>query len=274
VTFAKNQRPIRFLHIPKTAGTSLNVFLDKFYSPSSIFVFKHTDSLPESLEKFRAKDPGTRDGIRLFRGHAPLITGNPEIDAARVFTLLRDPVKRVRSFCSSIHDGKYLPPELNSREEFDLDGFLDSGMSQLENLQTRMMVGEETYATLRASADQRALRQSLSAAFARIEFVGLQEHYEESLLLATLIFGWPPTSTGKKLNTRDEGRKLHFSEKNLRRIGELNAMDIEAHRMAGEIYAQTREKFGRRLAWLRLRLGLNDLVTSAQARIRSARRAS
>ena len=103
---AASTRAIRFLHMPKTAGTSVNVFLDRFYPPSSMWVFRDHVSLEDNLVRLRSMDADERRAIRLFRGHAPLATGEPDVDGARTFTLLREPLQRVKSFCCHVAEGK------------------------------------------------------------------------------------------------------------------------------------------------------------------------
>jgi hypothetical protein len=102
-------KPIRFLHIPKTAGTSMNVFLDRFYPPETMFVFNSSKPIESSLAKLRSMDPVARRSIKLFRGHAPLVVGEADVDAARTFNFLRDPVERVISFCHHLAEGKGNP---------------------------------------------------------------------------------------------------------------------------------------------------------------------
>jgi hypothetical protein len=185
----------------------MNVFLDRFYPPESIFIFKNSEPNAMSLDRLRSMDAVGRSSIKLFRGHAPLVVGDAGVDDARIFTFLRDPVDRVVSFCHHLAEGKEKcllfpsPVGCKTGKDFDLDSFLNSGDPELENLQTRMLVGEETYRSLLLSGSNRDLQQALSAAFARIEFVGVQEKFVESLLVASLIYNWSPPYAGEKKAT-------------------------------------------------------------------------
>ena len=268
---ASDVRPLRFLHIPKTAGTSINVFLDRFYPPEQIFVFKHDDTLEESLLRLKSYAPERRRGIRLYRGHAPLVTGDAEVDGARTFTLLREPVSRVVSFCNFVAEVKLTRiAEAFRGGQFDLDALLDSGHREMENLQTRMLVGEETYASLRENSDTGALRKAVLETFDRLDLVGLQERYEDTVLAATLIYGWRPTSPRKTLNARRSARGLHFSESTMKRIRELNRMDVLTYRFAVERFEATYRKRAAGVAALKFRLrvrGWKDRVLSRLPRL-------
>lgn len=258
---------VRFLHIPKTAGTSVNVFLDRFYPVSAIWVFRHSLSLQENLGNLRAMDPQARRAIRLFRGHAPLLTGEADVDEARTFTLLREPVQRVKSFCCHIADGKMqdiFPPE-----KFHLGEFLDSGYDELENLQTKMLIGSDQYAALRGEGSTAAFEAALDGAFDKIELTGTQHRYEETLLLATILFGWPATDTRKKLNVRYRSNSVRFSEAETRKIKELNRWDSLAYEMAASRFARVYERFSTKAEILKFRLALRRAVSAFAAKFRN-----
>jgi hypothetical protein len=260
-------RTVRFLHIPKTAGTSVNVFLDRFYPVSAIWVFRNSIPLQENIARLRSLDPEARRAIRLFRGHAPLVTGEADVDEARTFTLLREPVQRVKSFCCHIADGKMqdiFPPE-----KFHLGEFLDSGYDELENLQTKMLIGSEQYAALRREGSAAAFEAALDDAFDKIELTGTQDRYEETLLLATLVFGWPATDIRKKLNVRYRSNSVQFSEAETRKIKELNRWDSLAYKMAGSRFARVYERFSTKAEILKFRLDLRRAISVFAAKFKN-----
>jgi hypothetical protein len=271
-----NTSPLRFLHIPKTAGTSMNVFLDRFYPPESMFVFNSSKPIESSLAKLRSMDPVARRSIKLFRGHAPLVVGEADVDAARTFTFLRDPVDRVVSFCHHLAEGKGKSHMFSTsasefpEKDFELNAFLNSGEPELENLQTRMLVGEEDYLSLRQSGSASDLKQALSAAFQRIEFVGVQEQFEDSLLVASLIYKWwPPFTFTKRTNIRSSKVMLTFSDKQLDLIRRLNTMDTEAHRMASAIFSRCLKHYAGRLALLKIRIRCHKMFNPWRSRLRN-----
>jgi hypothetical protein len=265
-------RALRFLHLPKTAGTSVNVLLDRIYPLSSIWGFRDSVSLEDNLHRLRSLDPEKRRAIRLFRGHAPLMTGEADVDGARVFTLLRDPVQRVKSFCCHVAEGK--SPDLRDAfppGKFDLEAFLDCGHAELVDLQTRMLLGQERYESLRAEGDEGAFRTALEEVYDRFDLVGVQERYEETLLVAMLVFGWPLTNPRKRLNARGLDNPVRFTEASIAKIGRMNRWDGLAHRIAGERFAKTCNSFGIRLPWLKLRLSCQRRAAGLKGRLASFR---
>src|SRR5262249_50440355 len=94
---------IRFLHIPKTAGTSFFACLRLFYPGETLFF---ADDWRKDIEWYQLLDPSHRERIALVGGHAPRITGEAGIDTLPTVTLLREPVSRVKSFCQHVSEGK------------------------------------------------------------------------------------------------------------------------------------------------------------------------
>lgn len=261
-------RPTRFLHVPKTAGTSVNVFLDRFFPVSSMWIFEDNLTFEENLALLRSLDPARRRAIRLFRGHAPFVTGEPDVDGARTFTLLREPVKRVMSYCCHVAEGKSeivrkeFPPET-----FDLRRFLGSGLRDLHDLQTRMLLGDALYGELLRQPSEAAFREALTAAFDRLELVGVQERYEEVMIVAMLIFGWPRINPRKRMNVRREDNPVRFSDEDVEAITRMNRWDTLAHRMAGERFAATYRKHASRAAMLKLRFSLQRVAADIRGRV-------
>lgn len=265
---AYQQHALRFLHVPKTAGTSVNVFLDRIYPVSVMWIFKDGIPLGENLTRLRSLDPECRRSIKLFRGHAPFVTGEPDVDGAKTFTLLRDPVQRVMSYCCHVAEGK--SPDLRHvypPESFDLKQFLDSGDDELQDLQAKMLLGNSRYENLLRRPSEAAFREALASAFDRLELVGVQERYEDTMIVATLIFGWPPTSPRKRLNARETGHPVEFTGEDVRRITAMNRWDALAHRMAGERFAETYRRHAARAAILKFRLSARRTLAQVKARL-------
>lgn len=234
---------VRFMHIPKTAGNSFNSVLYRQYGRGRYFTLNGDPA--EDSARFRTLDARRREKIRLFVGHAPIETRLSEADSARVITLLRDPVQRVKSFCQHVAEGKssYLitqfPPD-----EFDLDTFLASGKQELSNLQTKYLSGlfqvgngvvNESPVTVDTS-DERVLATALRNLTTRVHCFGLQEYFAESLIEFAAALEWRRMPTYYVQNTRNRRRLLEFKERHVRRIEELNALDVELYKAAKRLF--------------------------------------
>jgi hypothetical protein len=190
------------------------------------------------------------------------------VDGARTFTLLREPVQRVKSFCCHVAEGKsedllnVFPPET-----FELEEFLDSGYDELQDLQTKMLLGDGPYEHLRREQNEGEFRTAIAAAFDKLELVGVQERYEDTMIVATLVFGWPATNPRKRMNVRRVDNPVRFTDADIRKIAGLNRWDALAHRMAGERFAATYRRHAARAAVLKLRLSLQRFLASMSARL-------
>jgi hypothetical protein len=226
---------IRFLHLPKTAGTSFSECLARIY-PGERFNF--TGNLQQDRERYFSLAPEVRERIGLVAGHSPRITGISEVDGLPTVTFLRDPIERVRSFCQHVSEGKSpsllepFPPT-----DFDLDKFLESGDSQLSNLQTKMLLGDQGYElpsedrTTLVNKAVRVLREGFAG-------VGIVEQFDASLVLFHYKLRWEEWPIYHKLNVRDSSRSLEFSHHQISKIRELNVLDLEVYEHAVELFQE------------------------------------
>jgi len=264
---------LRFMHIPKTAGTTFTNILERQYSGKG-FVFK--GYLPSDIERFRALSEHDRNSIELFTGHAPITSGIPEADNATIITFFREPVTRVKSFCQHVSEGKSaelvrdFPPE-----SFKLDEFLRSGNSQLSNLQTKFLVKQDIrdfpIETLPESEAKDIALDNLSQ---KVSCFGLQEYFDESLLLLATRFNWkmPIYIPANRANRQ---RLIEFKEHHIERIAELNSIDIELYKACKERFLNTiqSEEFDKaKLARFRIYKTLASYSIRAWGRVKRVRR--
>jgi hypothetical protein len=224
--------PLRFLHIPKTAGTTLTFILRQRYEGSPQFHF--SGNAGEDLERYDALPDEVRKEIALFTGHAGLKTGIPAADDIPMITLLREPVARVKSFCQHVSEGKspYLL-DLFPPAAFDLDAFLCSDNGELSNLQTKLLLGRPMEGLSASQAVDIAFGNLLE----KITCFGIQEHFDESLALIAWTLGWSPPAYGSR-NQKDSTRTLRFDRSHQDKIIELNAIDLVLYQRAIQTFTK------------------------------------
>jgi hypothetical protein len=228
---------VRFLHIPKTAGSSFTRCLSRIYGARSFREnwFTLRWDIPGDLERYRSLPPARRAAIVLVTGHAPRVTGEPEIDTLPTVTFLRDPVERFKSFCQHVSEGK--APELYPAAGFDLDRFLDYAAVAADE-QTRYLLGRGSLELPQGTPAQLAA-QAL-AVLEGLAAYGISERFEESLLLFRRALAWKAWPVYTSLNRKDPRRLLAFDERQIERIRDLNRIDIM-------VYEQARERLLERL---------------------------
>ena len=254
---------LRFLHIPKTAGSTFTAILCRQYFGKKNFGF--TGDLSSDIKRFEALSECDRDNVVLFYGHAPIVTGVKEADNATTITFLRDPINRVKSFCQHVYEGKspYIVNDF-SPDSFSIDHFLESGNLELSNLQTKFLVNTGNCVSplmVENMATSEAKDLALDNLFNKISHFGLQEYFDESLIVFSSALNWRmPIYTSK--NKENMSNLIHFEERHLQRIAELNAIDVEVYRLAKEQFTGLLNSVAFDEALKRLQLINNTLGSS------------
>jgi len=230
-------KALRFLHIPKTAGSTLSFILNRLYKNEIFFSFTGDATLDD--QRFSALSEYEKNNIGVFIGHAPVVTGIRQADDATIVTFLRDPVDRVRSICQHVSEGKsqYLlekyPPD-----KFCLDEFLESGIMELSNYQTTMLVNQRNKVSpisINKMSEMEAREAALENLLDKISCFGLQEYFDESLIMLSSTLNWKMPLYESK-NKKNINNLIQFEKSHLERIEDLNRIDIEVYRLAKEIF--------------------------------------
>jgi 2-polyprenyl-3-methyl-5-hydroxy-6-metoxy-1,4-benzoquinol methylase len=181
-----HQRPLIFLHIPRTGGTTLTRIARRQYPAAQIYMIDSRDPVGstvalESLPWF------ARGRLSLIAGHASFgvhrYTGG-----GTYFTLVRDPVARVLSHYRYAQQRSEHPMHALARS-MTLSEMLRAGVwSDLSNGQCQALAG------VMALPDERLPQVLLDRAMANLEehfaLWGLMERYPETLLMARATLGW------------------------------------------------------------------------------------
>jgi hypothetical protein len=226
---------IRFLHVPKTAGTSLTDCLNQFYK-NRHYLF--SGDLEKDKGRYQKISASKRAQISLFSGHAPRITGIPEIDILPTITFFRDPVERVKSFCQHVSEGKsrYLlkdyPPA-----KFSLDEFLNNDINELSNIHTKLLLCGQKQ-PLPETDPQTIVETAVNVLKKDIVCFGITEQFDRSLLLFHYKLGWKKWPVYKKLNVKNQQKLIVFTDNNIKKIRELNEIDIAVYNKALDLFTE------------------------------------
>lgn len=180
-----------------------------------------------------------RDKTRFVCAHSPLITGIPEFDNAKIFTMLRDPVERVKSFCRAIYDcrlKRYLykyPPN-----NFDLDGLLREEDMCLSNTQVKWLIGDDPKSTkIKKIGNGMAKSLALHNLLTKIHVYGIFEYFDYSVKLIGDKIGIPITRCAHDNKCYDK-EALKFSDEQIDFIRKRNALDIDLYQWAWNIFVK------------------------------------
>jgi hypothetical protein len=222
-----------FLHIPKTAGTTLISILDSFFDYDTIY--------PEQLWHNLLKNRSTNfSRFRLIRGHfgyglCRLLPKKPVI-----MTMLRNPVDRHISGSPRFED-------LQTRQiglDPDILSITKSwGHEDLANFKYPKVLQKTSK---KVSRDK--LLEDAKTRLSEFEFVGISERFEDSMFLLFFTFGWRPIHNIWKLNVASKTiRKTELSKKTLDRILDSNQLDLKLYEFGKEIFE---DRFNKMMEYL------------------------
>lgn len=245
-------KPFYFTHVPKTAGTSFIVLLDRFFEQAQIF--------PHQLwREVGHIDRHKNQSYQLFRGHF----GGGGVDAlcdqpVQHLTLLRDP------FALSISTYQFVKRERNTvvhdlvnDEQFDLESFLThERTAQLVNNRMvrnlsfdfvhdpsaqEVFLSPETIACLQPLVDQSKPALTPEQRFERAKqfidntaWFGLVEDFDRSMDLLCHVLKKPAMGVSQKLNVKKD--PVEVTEKAHRRLEILNAWDLKLYQHAKSVF--------------------------------------
>lgn len=179
--------PLFFLHIPKTAGTTLNRVLDDSFAPEVTFDL-YTDE-----QRLRLRDTTYEQIARydLVRGHVFISNFADILDGPipfRVFTFLRDPVARVISEYNFLktwpksHVYRFL-----NENNVTLAEYVTSDRPELRMRGRNGMVNSLSGVGL--SSIEEGLEMAWHHLKERFLFFGILERFDESLLVLNKYLG-------------------------------------------------------------------------------------
>lgn len=187
-------RVLIFLHIPKTAGTTLNLLLENYYQPAESYATFPNRMHPDgSLEGFRELSQEKVDQLKLLTGHMGFGLHERFSRPVIYTTLLRDPVGRVVSqYLNAMRNRDSTVYPMIQAGHMDLKEFgRYYAASNMDNLQTRMIAGNWEKKGV-GRCDEAMLAKARDNLQRYFPVVGLNERFDEFYLLLCRQMGWRP----------------------------------------------------------------------------------
>jgi len=221
---------IIFLHLPKTAGTTLNRLIEWEYSLGEMYsvdpvLFEWSFARLRRLSKRRLRR------TRMFKGH--MLFGLHEVlpQPATYITVLRDPVERVLSAFYFMRSYKLHPLYWKFRnEKWTVEEFVQR--STRDNVQCKIIANAHYH----SPCTQEVLDRAIDHLDNYFSVVGLSERFEESLALMKLRFGWQLNSYSSFNVTRARPKKGDLPQATLDLISEKNRFDVALYQHAVRLF--------------------------------------
>ncbi|HWY50821.1 MAG TPA: sulfotransferase family 2 domain-containing protein [Chthoniobacterales bacterium] len=236
---SETNETILFLHIPKTAGSTMYKVLGRQYSRAETLRLESSQ-----IDQFKTLPAAQRGRYRLIEGHLYFGFHRYIPGASTYITFLRRPVERVLSFyyyARSTPD-HYLYPQL-ANERLDLKTALARELTpELRNGQTRQLAGDE-WEDPRRVLTRTALDRA-KANLTHFRVVGLLEEFDASLLLLRRAFGWHLPFYVKENVTKEKPDETFLNAETRGLIEEANRLDLELYDYAHDLFDEQRRAAG------------------------------
>lgn len=236
-----NQDTLIFLHIPKTAGTTINAILENNFPANSRF-YVNPNPIMESKAKLTSMDEESKYGIRLLYGHMGFGWHKLLPTKCKYVTFLRDPVERVISHYNYVKfrlDHKHYLRETVEREKMGLSEYVSSGVcDEMNNGQVRLLTGiedivQEPYGKSKFEYgfnNREYLDLALKNLHEHFTFVGSQTTFDKSLILLKYKHKLLKNINYKSRNVGTKRyEKVNPTENDLSIIRKYNSLDIELY---------------------------------------------
>jgi hypothetical protein len=226
-----------FVHVQKTAGTALFTRLKRHFGKRSVYPDASDGDvltvMPQlSVDVLRDRWRERRGEIRVVTGHFPLCTTELLGERFTTLTALREPVERTLSY---LRHHRMLTPEDRDKsleaiyeDDFRYHALIHNHMVKMFALTpSEMTDGALSRVEFTVDHLDRAKQQ-----LATVDFVGLQEGFDEFCATLQQRFGW---DLGAPLHAnRTEPVEVSSSFRD--RIAQDNSMDVELYAFAKRLY--------------------------------------
>ena len=254
-----------FVHIPKTAGSTLATIIRKQYSDDALFDIgrAHAQAMQDSIENFR-QFHGI-ENVRCVMGHAPYGLHQWFPGKFTYITMLRNPVHRELSrYYFILKTPRHHQHEKLVRSKTSLEDFVHmQSETGFNNTQTRFVVAGDVapdcwtnLAGPHPPLPPDAVEIAKLNIRERFAVAGTVEQFDASLLLFQQALSWGNVYYVKENVTPSSRARNSVSKELIRLIEKHNEMDVELYRFAqkrlteqirdgGDTFAKKLERFRR-----------------------------
>lgn len=230
----RHSKTIIFLHLPKAAGTTLKDILHRQYRADEVYQLDNTQFI-QAQEKFKQLRQQEKSQLKIVTGHMYFGLHKFIASPTTYITMLRNPIDRVISYYYFV---KNLPThedyELIKTKNISLKDYCQMPRENMNNGQTRFLSGTREFEN--CGNDMLAIaKQNLQKHFL---VTGVQEKFDESLLLLQEKLGWKRTPFYYRRNTNRSRSyaRLGITPDILATIEKYNELDLELYEYVNKIF--------------------------------------
>lgn len=231
-----------FMHIPKTAGTTLNDILKRKYQNKNILIDYGRRDISETVQKISTLPEDRKSQVKLLIAHVGFGLHNCFTHQNfNYITLLRDPVERLVSEYYFIRRKKDHPLHREIiKSGVNLETFVDGeilGQKHSDNCQVRFLSGEYGIPYEKRITDElaSAILQTAKQNLKSFSVIGTLDKFDETLLLIKEFIGLKDVSYIAKNTSGNQNKGYDLSDRILKKIITRNELDIELYKYVSHI---------------------------------------
>ena len=211
-----------FIHIPKTAGTTLRSIVDLQMGQSNVLTY-YNQTNEHTLDNLNALLKDFRKSYKALIGHFDYGV-HKNIDLPYTYiSFIREPVEMA---ISSYHENlKTNRPEFRHPDGSAIS--LETCIRQMPNRFSNQIIRKLGGYNKVDKISEEHLHSTVEKIEKDFCFVGITEKFAESTLLLSKILGWPPCSYGS-LNANID--KAVYSDEIMGNLAEINKLDSLLYR--------------------------------------------
>jgi hypothetical protein len=224
-----------FLHLQKTAGTSLGRRLRVQFPPVEVYPWVTATGLRPvlDLDNLRTQFERRRSDLRLIMGHFPICLGEVLDTPLTTFTVLREPVERVLSALRRRSERGEQAAGQNLEDIYAdpavrtvIDNHMVKMLSLEANELTSLPIGMPFH------CDDERLAAAKHNLEIKVDLFGLQEEFEDFCVALAGRYGW---SLGEP-QVVNRSQPATVSPDLRRRVEDNNRYDVELYRFASNLW--------------------------------------
>ncbi len=256
-------KALLFLHVHKTAGTTLHRIIEREYNPFHIYTIEG-GRVEWSIDHLKKLPERRRAALQVVKGHMSFGLHEQLPQPSTYITFLRDPVERCISSYYYSKGNPFNPFYKRIREEnLDIPAFLDIAPWN-NNLQCKTIAGidrrefrpVELFRRMTQSdtgkVDPDMDRWSSAATLEKARenliryfgFIGLTERFTHSLMVLKHLFGWKLASYSSYRKSRNRPKTEALDPAILAAVEERNQFDRELYIFGKKVFTEFIERAG------------------------------
>ncbi len=231
--------PFFFVHVQKTAGTSLAIRLTNQFSESEIYPDPSDGDLMTVMPQLNVdvlveRWTARRNEIKVVTGHFPFSTAELLGGGFTTFTVLREPVERTLSYLRHFRKMTKAARKMTLEEIYEdplrYEGLVHNHMVKMFSLGIDEIEGG---IMTRIEFTPERLAQA-KAGLAQVDVIGLQETFDDFVGELETRFGW---DLGEEMYANHTDH-VEVDEDFRARIAADNALDVELYEYAVALVAE------------------------------------